>query len=112
MRKPSDKKLGMQRAITRRDFVQGAAVATGAALQTGALGLPNIATASTSAEVLAVAILGNPSAPVCNAAPVATAAPCTKSRRVMARCMPSFLSDGFLIVARTRQALAKCDRRH
>ena len=48
MRKPSDKKLGMQRAITRRDFVQGAAVATGAALQTGALGLPNIATASTS----------------------------------------------------------------
>ena len=48
MRKPSDKKLGMQRAITRRDFVQGAAVAAGAALQTGALGLPNIATASTS----------------------------------------------------------------
>ena len=48
MTKPSDKKLGMQRAITRRDFVQGAAVATGAALQTGALGLPNIATASTS----------------------------------------------------------------
>ena len=48
MTKPTDKKLGMQRAITRRDFVQGAAVATGAALQTGALGLPNIATASTS----------------------------------------------------------------
>ena len=48
MTKPSDKKLGMKRAITRRDFVQGAAVATGAALQTGALGLPNIATASTS----------------------------------------------------------------
>ena len=50
MRKPSDKKLGMQRAITRRDFVQGAAVAGGAALQTGVLGLPNIATASTSID--------------------------------------------------------------
>ena len=29
MKKPSDKRLGMQRAITRRDFVQGAAVAAG-----------------------------------------------------------------------------------
>ena len=28
MKKPSDKQLGMHRAITRRDFVQGAAVAS------------------------------------------------------------------------------------
>ena len=48
MRKPSDKKLGMQRAITRRDFVQGAAVTVGATLQTNALGLANAATASVS----------------------------------------------------------------
>ena len=48
MRKPSDKKLGMQRAITRRDFVQGAAVTVGATLHTNALGLPNVATASVS----------------------------------------------------------------
>ena len=48
MRKPSDKKLGMQRAITRRDFVQGAAVTVGATLQTNVLGLPNVATASVS----------------------------------------------------------------
>ena len=48
MKKRSDKKLGMQRAITRRDFVQGAAVTAGAALQAGALGLPNVATASAS----------------------------------------------------------------
>ena len=48
MRKPSDKKLGMQRTITRRDFVQGTAVAAGAALQAGALGLPNVAAASAS----------------------------------------------------------------
>ena len=48
MRKPSDKQLGMHRAITRRDFVQGTAVAAGAALQTGALGLSYIATASAS----------------------------------------------------------------
>ena len=53
MREPSDKKLGMQRAITRRDFVQGAAVAAGAALQTGALGFPNVATASTSGSATA-----------------------------------------------------------
>ena len=48
MKKRSDKKLGMQRAITRRDFVQGAAVTAGTALQAGALGLPNVATASAS----------------------------------------------------------------
>ena len=48
MRKPSDKNLGMQRAITRRDFVQGAAVTVGATLHTNALGLPNVATASVS----------------------------------------------------------------
>ena len=48
MKKRSDKKLGMQRAITRRDFVQGAAVTAGTALQAGALGLPNVATVSAS----------------------------------------------------------------
>ena len=48
MKKPSDKKLGMRRAITRRDFVQGAAVTVGATLHTNALGLPNVATASVS----------------------------------------------------------------
>ena len=46
MKKPSDKRLGMQRAITRRDFVQGAAVAAGAALQAGALGSSGVADAS------------------------------------------------------------------
>jgi spermidine dehydrogenase len=46
MKKPSDKQLGMQRAITRRDFVQGAAVAAGAALQAGALGSSGVASAS------------------------------------------------------------------
>ena len=46
MKKPSDKRLGMQRAITRRDFVQGAAVAAGAALQAGALGSSDLANAS------------------------------------------------------------------
>jgi len=46
MKKPSDKQLGMQRAITRRDFVQGAAVAAGAALQAGALGSSGVANAS------------------------------------------------------------------
>ena len=46
MKKPSDKRLGMQRAITRRDFVQGAAVAAGAALQAGALGSSGLADAS------------------------------------------------------------------
>ena len=46
MKKPSDKRLGMQRAITRRDFVQGAAVAAGAALQAGALGSSGVANAS------------------------------------------------------------------
>ena len=46
MTKPSDKRLGMQRAITRRDFVQGAAVAAGAALQAGALGSSGLANAS------------------------------------------------------------------
>ena len=46
MKKPSDKRLGMQRAITRRDFVQGAAVAAGAALQAGALGSSGLANAS------------------------------------------------------------------
>ena len=45
MKKPSDKRLGMQRAITRRDFVQGAAVAAGAALQAGALGSSGLANA-------------------------------------------------------------------
>jgi spermidine dehydrogenase len=49
MKKPSDKQLGMQRAITRRDFVQGAAVAAGAALQAGALGSSGLA--NTSAAV-------------------------------------------------------------
>jgi spermidine dehydrogenase len=49
MKKPSDKRLGMQRAITRRDFVQGAAVAAGAALQAGALGSSGLA--NTSAAV-------------------------------------------------------------
>jgi spermidine dehydrogenase len=48
MKKPSDKLLGMQRAITRRDFVQGAAVAAGAALQAGALGSSGVANASTA----------------------------------------------------------------
>lgn len=38
----------MQRAITRRDFVQGAAVAAGAAMQAGALVAPNLAEAGTS----------------------------------------------------------------
>jgi spermidine dehydrogenase len=46
MKKPSDKQLGMQRAITRRDFVQGAAVAAGVALQAGALGSSGVASAS------------------------------------------------------------------
>ena len=46
MKTPSDKRLGMQRAITRRDFVQGAAVAAGAALQAGALGSSGVANAS------------------------------------------------------------------
>ena len=46
MKKLSDKRLGMQRAITRRDFVQGAAVAAGAALQAGALGSSGFANAS------------------------------------------------------------------
>ena len=46
MKKPSDKRLGMQRAITRRDFVQGAAVAAGAALQAGALGSSGLANAT------------------------------------------------------------------
>ena len=46
MKKPSDKRIGMQRAITRRDFVQGAAVAAGAALQAGALGSSGLANAS------------------------------------------------------------------
>ena len=46
MKTPSDKRLGMQRAITRRDFVQGAAVAAGAALQAGALGSSGLANAS------------------------------------------------------------------
>ena len=45
MKKPSDKRLGMQRAITRRDFVQGTAVAAGAALQAGALGSSGLANA-------------------------------------------------------------------
>ena len=48
MKKRSDKQLGMQRAITRRDFVQGAAVAAGAAMQAGALVAPNLAEAGTS----------------------------------------------------------------
>ena len=51
MKKPSDKRLGMQRAITRRDFVQGAAVAAGAALQAGALGFSGVT--NTSAAVSA-----------------------------------------------------------
>jgi spermidine dehydrogenase len=46
MKKPSDKRLGMQRAITRRDFVQGAAVAAGAALQAGALASSGVTNAS------------------------------------------------------------------
>ena len=46
MKKPPDKRIGMQRAITRRDFVQGAAVAAGAALQAGALGSSGLANAS------------------------------------------------------------------
>lgn len=46
MKKPSDKQLGMQRAITRRDFVQGAAVAAGTALQAGALASSGVANAS------------------------------------------------------------------
>ena len=46
MKKPSDKRIGMQRAITRRDFVQGAAVAAGAALQAGALGSSGVTNAS------------------------------------------------------------------
>lgn len=37
MKKKSDKKLGMERPISRRDFVQGAAVVAGAAFQSGAL---------------------------------------------------------------------------
>ncbi|MDG2459412.1 MAG: NAD(P)-binding protein [Luminiphilus sp.] len=48
MKKPSDNRLGMQHAITRRDFVQGAAVAAGAAVQAGTLSLSNVATASAS----------------------------------------------------------------
>ena len=51
MKKPSDKRLGMQRAITRRDFVQGAAVTAGAALQAGALGFSGVT--NTSAAVSA-----------------------------------------------------------
>ena len=50
MKKPSDKKLGMQRDITRRDFVQGAAVTVGAALHPSALVLPNVAAASVSVD--------------------------------------------------------------
>lgn len=50
MKKRSDKQLGMQRAITRRDFVQGAAVAAGAATQVGALVAPNLAAAGTSSS--------------------------------------------------------------
>ncbi|MED5315967.1 MAG: FAD/NAD(P)-binding protein [Pseudomonadota bacterium] len=42
MKKPSDNKLGMDRSITRRDFVQGVAVTA------GALGLPSVATADVS----------------------------------------------------------------
>ncbi len=42
MKKPSDNKLGMDRSITRRDFVQGVAVTA------GALGLPSAATADVS----------------------------------------------------------------
>ena len=53
MKKRSDKKLGMQRAITRRDFVQGVAVTAGAALQAGALGSSGVATASTSVSAAA-----------------------------------------------------------
>ena len=48
MKTPSDKKLGMDRSITRRDFVQGVAVTAGAALHAGALGCPVAATADAS----------------------------------------------------------------
>ena len=62
MKKPSDKLLGMQRAITRRDFVQGAAVAAGAALQAGALGFSGVtnATAAGSAGAQRMTIADYP----------------------------------------------------
>lgn len=50
MKKSSDKRLGMHHDITRRDFVQGAAVAVGTAMQAGALSLSSVATASASAN--------------------------------------------------------------
>jgi len=55
MKKPSDKRLGMQRAITRRDFVQGAAVAAGAVLQAGAVGTFGGANASAGAQRMTIA---------------------------------------------------------
>jgi len=55
MKKPSDKRLGMQRAITRRDFVQGAAVAAGAVLQAGAVGAFGGANASAGAQRMTIA---------------------------------------------------------
>ena len=55
MKKPSDKRLGMQRAITRRDFVQGAAVAAGAVLQAGAVGASGGANASAGAQRMTIA---------------------------------------------------------
>ena len=62
MKTPSDKRLGMQRAITRRDFVQGAAVAAGAALQAGALGSSGVenASAAVSAGAQRMAIADYP----------------------------------------------------
>ena len=62
MKKPSDKRLGMQRAITRRDFVQGAAVAAGAALQAGALSFSGVtnATAAGSAGAQRMTIADYP----------------------------------------------------
>ena len=62
MKKPSDKRIGMQRAITRRDFVQGAAVAAGAALQAGALGFSGVtnATAAGSAGAQRMTIADYP----------------------------------------------------
>jgi spermidine dehydrogenase len=53
MKKPSDKQLGMHHTITRRDFVQGAAVAIGAAAQAGTLSLSQTATASASVSEVA-----------------------------------------------------------
>ena len=55
MKKPSDNRLGMPRAITRRDCVQAAAGAAGAVLQAGAGGASGGANASAGAQRMTIA---------------------------------------------------------